>query len=109
MGRSEDGKSTLMEALAKMFCIRAKLQTFVLSKGLDPLGLLTRSREVKHMGAFCFHDFTLTTNRCEQLGEEAIKGLLQSEEAASCPACYHEAVLPEALLGQHGPQRRRHG
>ena len=95
IGGNETGQSSLMRALAKLFCVRANRSEYAFLKALDPVGLMTRSGEVSTMACFVFTDFMMRSLKDECLQEESIKALLDPGEPASYPARYHVAQLPK--------------
>jgi hypothetical protein len=95
VGESEIGKSALQGALGKLFCIRTGSSFYILSKGLDALGLATRSGELVRAGAICLHDFELHSDREVALSIEEVKGLGSVYEQATFRARYHPAILPK--------------
>jgi hypothetical protein len=95
VGESEIGKSALQGALGKLFCIRTGSSFYILSKGLDALGLATRSGELARAGAICLHDFELHSDREIPLSGEEVKGLGSVYEQATFRARYHPAILPK--------------
>jgi hypothetical protein len=95
IGESEIGKSALQGALGKLFCIRTGSPFYILSKGLDALGLATRSGELARAGAICLHDFELHSDREVTLSSEEVKGIGSVYEQATFRARYHPAILPK--------------
>jgi hypothetical protein len=81
--------------MAQMFCIRYDFASYAMAKALDPLGVLTKSGEIKLMGAFIFHDFVFKSLQNTALAEEDIKGIIDPNEPCAFPARYHSAVMPK--------------
>jgi hypothetical protein len=94
IGANGSGKSSLCCAIAKDFAIRKRRNIFVHTKGLDPLGSLTRSGDMNSIGAFVFSDAPLMTLMNDVLSDEAVKALVDVRETCAFPARYHTAVLP---------------
>jgi hypothetical protein len=95
VGGNEAGKSSLMLAMAKMFCIRTGLDEFVFLKKLDPVGMLTLTGQVGTMSSFIFTDFVMKSQNDQAMNAESVKALIDPWESASYPARYHVAQLPE--------------
>ena len=95
VGGNEAGKSSLLRALARNFCIRSGLETYAFLKKLDPAGLLTRSGEINVCSSFIFTDFEMRSLRDDSLDEESVKALLDTSEPGGYPARYHVATLPK--------------
>ena len=94
VGRNGSGKSSLLQALCKRFCIGAQKATFVFSKGLDPLGLMTKTGQMDDHACFAFTDFEFKSQKDTPLTFEEIKGLVDTNEPANYAARWSDAVLP---------------
>jgi len=95
VGGNEAGKSSLMRAMAKLFCVRTGLDEFAFLKKLDPVGLMTKSGVVSTMACWIFTDFIMKSLRDEWLDDESVKALIDPSEPGSYPARYHVAQLPK--------------
>ena len=93
-GVGGSGKSQVMHAAAKTFCIRYKKLVYFFMKALDPLGILTRGGHTTRGGCFCFTDFDIATLMDSGLTVEELKGLFDVVEGGSYKARYHVATMP---------------
>ncbi|CAE8698190.1 unnamed protein product [Polarella glacialis] len=94
VGGNEAGKSSLMLAMAKMFCVRLGLDEFVFLKKLDPVGMMTLTGQVGSMSSFIFTDFVMKSQNDQIMNAESVKALIDPWETGSYPARYHVAQLP---------------
>jgi energy-coupling factor transporter ATP-binding protein EcfA2 len=93
VGDKGAGKSTLANALGGMLALRQKRDRFLLSKAIDPCGLLSRQGQMATLAAYVFHDCELKSLIDNTLSHEAIKAMCDVNETAAIPARYHNAIF----------------
>ena len=96
IGTNGSGKSSLLQALCKCFCMMNRKDTFVLLKAsLDMLGLMTQSGQIEDHGAFAFTDFSLKSQKDVPLGEEDMKSFFDPNEVGCFTCRWHDAAIPK--------------
>ena len=93
VGEGGGGKSTLMRQCARRFGLMYEKELYVLTKQLDPAGLLTKSGMLLEAAAFCVTDFDPVSQNGVALTEEGLKGLIDVEEGGGYPARHHVAMI----------------
>jgi hypothetical protein len=96
-GPAGSGKSTMLRMLAKRFCIMYDKETFLFTKVLDPLGVLSKAGVVAQAGALAITDFEPVSQNGVRLSNEGLKSLLDVCEGGGFACRYSQAVLQRHL------------
>jgi hypothetical protein len=93
VGSAGAGKSTAIVACARHHTVALGTETYIMTKTLDALGLLTKAGSMRAAGCYCFVDFDARSLMNTNLTAEGWKSLLDVEEGGSIPARYHVATF----------------
>ena len=97
VGENGAGKTTLVCALGRSFCIRRAQEYFVLTKTLDPIGVLTRTGQNRTAACFIFDDFSLRLHTGALMTTQQAKALTDARGPCGYDARYHDAIIPEGV------------
>ena len=97
VGENGAGKTTLACALGRSFCIRRALEHFVVTKTLDPIGVLTRTGQNRTAACFIFDDFSLRLHTGALMNTQQMKALTDARGPCGYDARYHDAIIPEGV------------
>ena len=86
-----------MHALCRESCQRRQKSKYGMSASIDPYGLMTKSGQMKELGAVGLYDFEMEAKLDNWLGVEESKGILYVKERAHIGARYHQAVFYELV------------
>ena len=102
VGAAAAGKTQIIHALGKTYCIRYELPLYCYAKALDPFGVLTRSGTTGQSAFFGWSDFDMTTLRNDGLSKEELKSVFDAQEGGSHRARYHVATYPRKTAKAFG-------
>ena len=97
IGTNGLGKSLLQRAIGRYFCEAYGKSAYLVTQGLDPLGLATRAGMPSRIGAALFADVEMESGNRVRLTLEHIKGLLLIYEPAHLPARFNGTILPALI------------
>ena len=83
IGSAGAGKNTLLRMLARRFCLGQKKESFIFTKHLDPVGVLTQAGMTSDIECFCATDFDPVSQNNVPLSAENWKSVTDPEEGVS--------------------------
>ena len=97
IGSAGAGKSTLLRMLARRFCLGQKKESFIFTKHLDPVGVLTQAGMTSDIGCLCSTDFDPVSQNTVPLSAENWKSVTDPEEGGQWAARHHVAEIKKFI------------